>query len=172
MRLLLAAGLCAIAAWALTNPQTGGRGCVQMERYLGAWSGTQTCRSGKYAVGFDLQGDAARYSVSSQQSESAQPVSGEVRFAAGAKPGTCDALAQTPFGEIRFLVSFAEAGRKLSYRASGMKAMGMDIPPLGKVFGSAAIDAAFKRAGYRFYSELPMAVDTCQGSLRRSAAKP
>ena len=173
MLIILAAGLCAAAAWALTNPQTGGRGCAQMERYVGSWSGSQTCKTGKYGVTFALargpQGPTARYSVSSSDSESGRRPSGEVRFFAGPRPGTCAAVVGTPVGELSFLVNFAASGRRLSYRAVSLLLMGAAMPPPGSVSGSADLDQPLARAQYRFISALPMAEDTCGGTLRRAA---
>ena len=169
----LACALLAGAAWALVQPPSG-QGCRQMERYLGAWSGGEVCKSGKYRVAFVLergpQGPSARYSARSADSASGG-VSGTVRFSAGTRPETCSAAVGTPLGELSFLVNFAKAGRRLSFRAVSMKLMGAAMAPPGNVSGSADLDQPLARAQFRFISALPMADDTCGGTLNRAASR-
>lgn len=163
LALLLPAG----PALAAARSQEGG-GCPEMSRYQGSWSGRQTCKSGRYSIAVNLErgreGFVARYGAGGG-------AQGQVVFKSGARPGTCEARAATPLGEVAFSVSFLDEGRRLVFRSRSLRVAGQDMPLPGGVSGSADLDKPLGLAQYRFTSALPTAEDACGGSLRRGTSR-
>lgn len=147
--------------------------CREAERYLGAWSGRESCQgpaSGTYALGFTLSPSGnvfkTRYS-STLILGKGKAFSGSAEVYPASQPETCMVMADTSLGRLEFVVRFLKQGRLITYQSRNLQTMGVSLPIPVDVRGSAKLDESLRTATFEVVSRSPMGRDVCQGSLAK-----